>query len=477
MPEQARRAHRGLLQEGHPHRPARARPPPDRRARRRADAVAEARRGRRARLAGRRTHPRLREPEPGLGAARSAPRAVWRRAFARNGSRRTSRPRLRCGCPRPIASASRENLRLAEQLGAETVRLSGESAAQEVILYARSRNVTKIVVGKPTHPRWRDLVRRSVPRRDRPRNAGHRHPGHHRRRTGSGGTVTGAAASPRAGAAERGAATRPRCSPSSPRRPSPGSSSDAPELADVVMVYLLGIVLVAMRFGYGPSILAAVLSVLSLDFFFVPPYLSFSVTDFRHVVTFAVMFVVALVISRLTKRIRDQADTARQRELRSTRLYAMSRELAGTSSVDALVRIATKHLGEAFDAEICVLLPDADGRARRRPRAERLDVRARAKRQRRHRVGVDARKDRRPRDRHSPVGERALPAASRRTRQGRGPGGQAEAPAKPDRSRAAAAPRDVREPGRDRPRTRAARRGGTRAPRSRSRPSGSGARS
>ncbi|HEX7603598.1 MAG TPA: sensor histidine kinase KdpD, partial [Polyangiaceae bacterium] len=252
-----------------------------------------------------------------------------------------------------------ENLRLAEQLGAATVRLSGESAAHEVILYARRRNVTKIVIGKPTHPRWRDLVRQSfldelvrgTPDIDIQ-------------------VIT---------SEEREATVPPSPPPLERERPTWGGFSAAvlavaltttlswflfgrAGLADVVMVYLLGIVLVSMRFGYGPSIFAAILSVLSLDFFFVPPYLSFSVTDLRHVVTFAVMFVVALVISRLTKRIRDQADTARQRELRSTRLYAMSRELADTSSVDALLHIATKHLGEAFDAEICVLLPDAEGK-------------------------------------------------------------------------------------------------------------------
>src|SRR5450432_4471791 len=48
-----------------------------------------------------------------------------------------------------------ENLRLAEQLGAETVILSGANAAEETIRFARSRNVTKVVVGKPTHaPVW-----------------------------------------------------------------------------------------------------------------------------------------------------------------------------------------------------------------------------------------------------------------------------------------------------------------------------------
>lgn len=251
-----------------------------------------------------------------------------------------------------------ENLRLAEQLGAETVRLSGESAAHEAILYARSRNVTKIVVGKPTHPRWRDLVRQSFLDeivRSTPDIDVH--------------VITGEG---------RPVATSPTES-NGTREPSDWRGFVAAvlavatstslswlafgrtALADVVMAYLLGVVLVAMRYGYGPSIVAAILGVLSLNFFFVPPYLTLSVADPRHIVTFAVMFVVALVISRLTKRIRDQAETARQRERRSGRLYAMSRELAGAVSMSELRRIAARHVGEAFDAEIRILLPDEQG--------------------------------------------------------------------------------------------------------------------
>jgi K+-sensing histidine kinase KdpD len=83
-------------------------------------------------------------------------------------------------------------------------------------------------------------------------------------------------------------------------------------LADVVMVYLFGTVLVSMRYGYGPSVAAAALSVVCFNFFFIPPYYTFAVTDLRHVVTFGVMFLVAVVISGLTKRARDQAEAARR---------------------------------------------------------------------------------------------------------------------------------------------------------------------
>ncbi len=83
-------------------------------------------------------------------------------------------------------------------------------------------------------------------------------------------------------------------------------------LADVVMVYLVGTVLVSMRYGYGPSVAAAVLSVVAFNFFFIPPYYTLAVSDLRHVVTFAVMFLVAVLISGLTKRVRDQASAARR---------------------------------------------------------------------------------------------------------------------------------------------------------------------
>jgi two-component system sensor histidine kinase KdpD len=134
------------------------------------------------------------------------------------------------------------------------------------------------------------------------------------------------------------------------------------EMANLVMVYLLGVVLVAARWGHGPSILASVLSVAAFDVFFVPPYLSFAVSDSQYLVTFAVMLVVAAVISTLTVRIRQQAESARQRERRTTVLHEMSGELARLRGVDELVRAAIRHIGEVFASEVAVFLPDASGR-------------------------------------------------------------------------------------------------------------------
>jgi K+-sensing histidine kinase KdpD len=88
-------------------------------------------------------------------------------------------------------------------------------------------------------------------------------------------------------------------------------------LADVVMVYLLGVVLVSMRYGRVLSLASAVASVLCFDFFFVPPHYTFAVDDPGHLVTFAVMLVVAIVISSLTRRVRDHAEASREARLRA----------------------------------------------------------------------------------------------------------------------------------------------------------------
>ncbi len=255
-----------------------------------------------------------------------------------------------------------ENLRLAEQLGAETVTLRGESAARETLAYARTHNVTKIIVGKPTHPRWKDLLAPSF-LEEMVRSSGEIDVY----------VISGDETDARARSTSRESAGRPpfvlgRYAASAGLIATATTVAwlafGRSQLADVVMVHLLGILIVAMRFGYGPSIFAAVASVLLVDYFFVPPYFSFAVSDFQHVVTFAVMFVVALVVSGLTERIRDQAAAARFREQRTASLYALARELAGTRATANLADVALRHLHDVFDARIALLLAGADGTLR-----------------------------------------------------------------------------------------------------------------
>lgn len=129
------------------------------------------------------------------------------------------------------------------------------------------------------------------------------------------------------------------------------------ELADIVMVYLLAIVVVATRAGFRASVVCGALSVLAFNFFFTQPYYTFGVSDLRHVVTFAVMLLVGVVVATLTQRVRDQVEVAHRSERRTQLLYAMSRELARTEGMTRLVRVGTHHLEEVFGARVALLAP------------------------------------------------------------------------------------------------------------------------
>jgi two-component system sensor histidine kinase KdpD len=94
----------------------------------------------------------------------------------------------------------------------------------------------------------------------------------------------------------------------------------------------------------------------------VPPRFRFSVTDVQFVVTFAVMLVVTIVIANLMASVRQQTRVAGARERRTALLYAMSRELAATRSVSAMVRVAVRHVAEVFQCKAVVLLADRQGR-------------------------------------------------------------------------------------------------------------------
>jgi two-component system sensor histidine kinase KdpD len=251
-----------------------------------------------------------------------------------------------------------QNLQLAQELGAQTATLSRHNVAEEVLAHARAHNVTKIVVGKPTHAWWRDrlfgslsdqIVRGSgdidvyvisgdveAPPGEAPRRAtgGRRSPVAQYGWAGATVVVCTAVA----------AAVFPYLS-----------------VTDVAMVYLLGAGVVASRYGRGPSVFGAFLAIALFDFFFVPPRFTFAVSDVRYVLTFAVMLGIALLISGLTLRIREQAETARVRERRTAALYAMSRELAATRGPAELISVAARHLQDTFGAQAQILLPDASG--------------------------------------------------------------------------------------------------------------------
>jgi len=134
------------------------------------------------------------------------------------------------------------------------------------------------------------------------------------------------------------------------------------DLSNLIMVYLLAVMVTAIESGRGPAIAVSLLSVLAFDFFFVPPRFSFTVDDAQYIVTFIVMFAVAVAISHLTTLMRRQTQTARMQEKQAAAMHGLSRQLAGSRSVQKTLEITVEYISEIFSSNVIVLLPDENGR-------------------------------------------------------------------------------------------------------------------
>lgn len=276
-------------------------------------------------------------------------RAEWIVAYVES----PSQPALGSSERQALASA----FKLAEQLGAATAVLSGEDVARALLDHAREHNVSQIVAGKPARARWRDRLFGS------PVDAIVR---------GSGEIdvhVISAKAEPPQQTKTR---TAPRRAPPAAFAWAVGvvvlctllcrAMASRFELSNLVMVYLLGVAFVATRFGRAPSAVAAGLSVAAFDFFFVPPQLTFAVADTQYFLTFAVMLAVALLISNLAVRVRDQAEAARQRERRTRLLYETSRELGALTVPEEIARTGCRRVSDVLHGPAVVFLPGSDSK-------------------------------------------------------------------------------------------------------------------
>ena len=250
-----------------------------------------------------------------------------------------------------------EHMRLAESLGAQTATLTGHKASEEILNYARQRNISKIIVGKPTHPRWKDKLFGS-PLDEIIRGSGDIEVY----------VITGDSTEAKA---KTNAGSRIAKINRKEWYWSFGMVALCTVLSfimfpyfdrtDIAMIYLLGIVITSTRTGRWPALAATLMSVAAFDFFSVPPYYTFAVNDIRFVVTFGVMFFVAYIITQLTLQIRDQAEASRTREKNTAALYALSRKLSRERKKDSIFNIAAKHISEVFQSRIVFLIANERG--------------------------------------------------------------------------------------------------------------------
>jgi two-component system sensor histidine kinase KdpD len=271
-----------------------------------------------------------------------------------------------------LAPAKREkilaNLNLAQQLGATTAVIASAEIAESIIAYARKHNLSKLVIG-------RDPIRRLWPWQ---RASGQKL----------------AMLAPDIDLIEIGRAENPA-------KESSRESATLPPAVDlesrnrgkvkrlrylwaaiscvvvtlisvplaehfdnsnIVAIFILAVVLVGVRLGRGPAAFAAVLNVCAFDFFFVPPRLSFAVSDVQYLLTFFIMLAVGLITGQLTAGLRFQARVASHREERAASLYEFARDLSGAVQVEQVVKISDESIQRTFRANAALLLPDAGGR-------------------------------------------------------------------------------------------------------------------
>lgn len=259
-------------------------------------------------------------------------------------------------------------VRLAQDLGATTAVLAAQDPAQALAEYAREHNLSKLLMGRgaPSPRRWgsRDLAAhlgRAAPELDLIQVGAS---ATQRSNEDDPGPTFGAAPRRYVWATLACVGVAAVCWPLSHR-----IAND-----NIVMLFLLGVVGVAMRWGRGPAVLASFLSVALFDFLFVAPRLSLAVSDVQYVITFVVMLAVGLITGQLTAGLRYEARVSSEREARARGLFELTRELAGALQTEQVVATAEQQLALQFGGRALLHVLDDDDRLQPSPTEETLAV-------------------------------------------------------------------------------------------------------
>lgn len=252
-----------------------------------------------------------------------------------------------------------DTLRLCQALGGEPVTIPGGDGgiAAEIVRYARANNVTQIVIGKSTRPRWFEMLHGSIV--------------HDLVRLSGNISVNVIAGDESSG--ERIPKKTVRTAPSGDAfDPKPFFVAAAVVTAalglgmaihpflgleNIDLVFLTAIVGVAVRYGLPPSIFASILASLCYNFFFLPPLYTFTISDPTNVAAFFFFVVISVAVSNLAARVRTQAVAARDRARTAEALYAFSRKLAGVGTLDDVLWATVYQTAMMLKVRVVVLLP------------------------------------------------------------------------------------------------------------------------
>jgi two-component system sensor histidine kinase KdpD len=236
-------------------------------------------------------------------------------------------------------------LDLAKQLGARLVWMKGSDVTEEIASYALNNNVTKIVIGKPRRFR----LFQSIPKKLLART-------------------------PNIDIYLMDARVDPKLMPkkritfASPMNYALGILAvgvvsliafllrNTLNEINLLFLLLLPVTLSALYLGKGPSIVAAITSILIFDYLFVAPHFTFAVADVQYFVSFIVYIIVVVVISNLASKLRSKVELLKQSEVKNIGLYGLSRDLVTAHTVEQVLSIMVRHTLQIFPCEMAIFL-------------------------------------------------------------------------------------------------------------------------
>ena len=244
--------------------------------------------------------------------------------------------------------------RMAKRNGATTAVLYGENAAAEILSYARLNSVGKIIVGKSNKSRFRDIIQGSLAEKiirksgiidvyvitedyeekEKGQKEGFSFDAKNFNFGNYGGALTAVVLCTLLGKI----------------------FDDFFAPIDQIMIYLIGAVLVASRFGRGSSVLFSFLSVSAFNFFFIEPYYSFNVIDKTYWLTFLVMLLTSLFIADQAAKLSVQAFISRKREKDTQRFYNLTKQLVSIRGHKKIAEVSAEKISEVFDVKVSIWL-------------------------------------------------------------------------------------------------------------------------
>ncbi|MCD2180481.1 sensor histidine kinase [Rhizobium sp. GN54] len=246
-------------------------------------------------------------------------------------------------------------MRLAEQLGADTVTLPAADVSREIIAYANANNFNHLIVGKSNRPRWREIWDGSIT---------HdliRHSGAISVHVMSGGDETIASPGVRTAAPARRFKLKNYLSSVAFMSVAVviGTLLDQTlNVQNLALVFLMGVLAATVRGGIGAGLFASVLGALAFNFFFLEPRYTLTIRDPESVVALLFFLGTAFVASNLTATVQRQAAAARQRARTTEDLYLFSKKLAGTGTLDDVLWATAYQIASMLKVRVVILLPE-----------------------------------------------------------------------------------------------------------------------